>query len=105
MVKQTKEELGVVTAILHRASRRRIPRLMRIKKAVDNGSRLNSFQVSFLKRVNRDYQNALPYVGEHKELQDVAIKMVELYHDITEQALKNEEAALKKKLPRLDLPS
>lgn len=100
----TEEELGTVTAMLRRASRRRIPRLMRIKKAVDNGARLNSFQITFLTRVFRDAHDFLPYFDDHQELQETATKMVSLYHDITEQALKNEQQLLQKKMPRIELP-
>lgn len=104
MAKPTADELGTLTVWLRRASRRRIPRLLRIQKAVDNGARLSSFQVTFLTRVFRDFHDALPYFDEHKEVQDIATKMVNLYHEISEQALKNEEAMLKKKLPRIELP-
>lgn len=104
MAKPTQAELGSVIARLRRASRRRIPRLLRIKKAVDNGACLNSFQITFLTRVSRDFQDALPYFNAHTEVQEIGIKMISLYHDISEQALKNEEAKLKKKLPPIELP-
>ena len=100
----TEEELGTVTAWLRRSSHRRIPRLLRIKEAVDSGQRLNSFQITFLSRVFRDAHDALPYFDHHQELQQVATKMVSLYHDISEQALKNEQQILQKKMPRIELP-
>ncbi len=100
----TEEDLGTITAWLRRASRRRIPRLLRIKEAVDNGARLNSFQITFLSRVFRDAHDALPFFDHHQELQQVATKMVSLYHDISEQALKNEQQLLQKKMPRIELP-
>lgn len=96
-------ELGTVTALLERASHRRIPRLLRIKRAVDSGKRLTDYQINFLSRVFDDAQRALPYIDHHPDLQDTAVRMVGLYHEITEQAIKNEEAILQKKAPPLDL--
>ena len=100
----TEEELGTVTAWMRRASRRRIPRLMRIKKAVDNGARLNNFQIIYLSRVFRDAHDVMPYFDHHPELQQLATKMVSLYHEISEQALENEQQLLQKKMPRIELP-
>ena len=98
MKKLSKEEveLGTVTVWMRRAAKRRIPRLLRIKKAVDDGARLTNFQITFLSRVFSDAQDAMPFYDAHPELQDLATKVVSLYHDITEQALKNEESLLKK---------
>jgi hypothetical protein len=90
------ENLGTVTALMRRASRR-LPRLLRIKKAVDNGKRLNNFQSIFLSRVFRDARDVRPYYDKHQELQETGTKMVNLYHEITERALKNEQALLQKK--------
>ena len=100
----TEEELGTVTVWMRRASRRRIPRLMRIKQAVDSGARLTSFQIIYLSRVFRDAHDVLPYFDNHPELQELATKMVSLYHEISEQALKNEQQLLEKKMPRIELP-
>jgi hypothetical protein len=97
-------ELGTVTALLERASHRRVPRLLRIKKAVDNGKRLTDYQIDFLSKVFEDAHSAMPYIDDHAELHDIAVRMVSLYNDITEQAIKNEEAMLKKKAPPIDFP-
>jgi hypothetical protein len=97
-------ELGTVTALLLRASHRRIPRLLRIKKAMDDGKCLNNYQINFLKRVFEDAERAIPYIDHHPEMQDMAVKTVALYREITEQAIKNEEAKLRKKVPHIDLP-
>ena len=97
-------ERGTVTALMRRAARRRIPRLLRIKKGVDGGDRLTNFQITYLSKVFSDAQDAQPYVDSHPELHEMAAKMLSIYHEITEQALKNEEELLQKKAPRIDLP-
>ena len=97
-------ERGTVMALMKRASLRRIPRLMRIKKAVDGGARLTDYQISFLGKVFNDAQKAIPYYDHHPDLQELAVKMISLYHHITEQALRNEEANLHKKAPPIDIP-
>jgi hypothetical protein len=105
MKKLSKEEveLGTVTALMERAAHRRIPRLLRIKKAVDNGDRLTDYQINFLSKVFSDAQRAVPYYDEHPELQELFTKVVSLYGHITEQAIINEESNLKAKAPPLDI--
>ena len=105
MNRPTKDEseLGTVTTLLRRSALRRTPRLLAIKKMVDRGERLSEVQIIFLTQVFADAQRAIPYVDSHPELQELARKTAALYHDITEQALKNEEAPLKAKLPPIDL--
>ena len=97
-------ETGVVTVWLHRVSHRRLPRLKRIKESVDSGARLSNYQMTFLGKVFNDMQDALPYFDTHPEMQEMATRMVSLYHDITEQAVKNEQALINKKAPRIELP-
>jgi hypothetical protein len=65
---------------------------------------LSNLQITFLAKVFKDMQDALPYFDKHPEMQEMATRMVSLYHDITEQAMKNEEALLNKKAPRIELP-
>jgi hypothetical protein len=101
---QKKTEMGIVTVWLRRVSHRRLPRLKRIKRAVDSGARLNNYQITFLGKVFKDMQDALPYFDTHPEMQEMAARMVSLYHDITEQAMKNEEELLNRKAPRINFP-
>ena len=105
MKKLTHEEveLGTVTALLERAAHRRIPRLLRIKKAVDDGKRLSDYQINFLGKVFADSQRAIPYFDHHPELQDTFTRVVSLYNNITDQAIKNEELHLKAKTPPIEL--
>lgn len=91
-INQKEAELGALIALMRRGYKRRIPRLLRIKQSVDSGERLTDFQISYLSRVLEDATRAEAYVDHHPELQDIATKLVSLYHEITEQALKNEEA-------------
>lgn len=106
MTKPSREETerGNMIALMKRAAKRRIPRLLRIKKAVDGGARLSDFQINFLGKVFDDAQRALPYFDKHPEVQEIATKMVGLYQHITRRALENEEANLKRKAPDIKLP-
>ena len=85
-------ELGVLMAVMKRSYGRRIPRLMRIKEAVDSGEKLTDYQINFLSKALRDAAGMEPLFNRHPELQDIATKTVSLYHDITKQALENEQA-------------
>jgi len=92
-ISQKTAELGVLMAVMNRSYRRRIPRLMRIKEAVDSGEKLTDYQINFLSRALKDAASMEPYFNRHPELQDIATRVVGLYHDITEQALENEQAS------------
>ena len=102
----TKEEVeqGTLTALLLRSAHRRIPRLKRIKKAVKKGKCLTDNQINFLTKVFEDAQRAIPYIDDHPKLQDMATRTVALYQEITEQAIKNEEESLRKKVPPIKFP-
>ena len=106
MTKPSNEEIerGKMITLLKRASRRRIPRLLRIKAAVDRGARLSDFQINFLSKVFDDAQQAIPYFDSHPEVQEIATKMVSLYQQITQRALENEKTNLKRKAPDINLP-
>ncbi len=91
-ISQKTAELGVLMAVMKRSYGRRIPRLMRIKEAVDNGEKLTDYQINFLSKALRDAAGMEPHFNRHPELQAIATKTVSLYHDITEQALENEQA-------------
>ena len=106
MKRLTKEEVeqGTVTALLLRSAHRRIPRLKRIKKAVKNGKCLTGNQINFLTKVFEDAKRTRPYIDKHPELQDIAVRTVSLYREITEQAIENEEGNLRKKVPPIAFP-
>ncbi|MDD2738164.1 MAG: hypothetical protein PHR94_04475 [Methylomonas lenta] len=86
----TLDNLGVVTVLLERLEKQRLPTVLAIKEKVDNGQCLEEFDIDFLKEVFADAQNIMPNVQQHPEYLELVGKVINLYHDITEQAMQNQ---------------
>lgn len=86
----TLDNLGVVTVLLERLENQRLPTVLAIKEKVDNGQCLEEFDIDFLKEVFADAQNIMPNVQQHPEYLELVGKVINLYHDITEQAMQNQ---------------
>lgn len=89
MVNET-EDSGVVTAIVERMESQRLPRALDLKAKVDQGGVLDDLDIDFLERVFVDCNELKPLLARHPEYQDLAARMMSLYHAITEKALSNE---------------
>ncbi len=83
---------GVIAVLLERFNKQRLPRLLDIKKKVDAGNTLDDFDIAFLEEVFKDANNNISLGDRHPELHELVTKVVHLYREITEQALKNEQA-------------
>lgn len=82
---------GVITALLERLEKQRLPRILRMKESVFKGERLAESEVEFLSQVLEDTTSVKPLADTHPYYQTVVVKAISLYHEITEQALKNEQ--------------
>jgi len=82
---------GVVLAFLERFEKFRLPRALEIKERVDQGATLETFDMDFLTRVFEDAQRIKPMVDQRPDLQALYTRAVDLYHEITEKALDNEQ--------------
>lgn len=86
----TENELGVITVLLERLEKQRLPRVLAIKEKVDNGDCLDELDIEFFKDVFEDAHNILPQVDKHPEYQALASRMIQLYHDVMEKATQNQ---------------
>ena len=84
-------EAGVLSVLIQRLESQRLPRLLEIKKSVDEGVCLSDYDLHFLQEVLTDAQNVAPMVASHPELGVLASKLTTLYREITETALANEK--------------
>ena len=83
---------GVLTAIVDRMQEQRFPRALELKEKVDSGETLDDFDIDFLERVFEDCTSLKPLLDRHPEYQELAARMMSLYHAITTRALANEQA-------------
>ena len=81
---------GVLTVVLERFEKHRLPRIMHIKESVDNGGTLNQSDINFLSQVFHDTQQYAHFVSTHDEYQNLFSEVTSLYDQITRNALNNE---------------
>ena len=89
---ENSHDTGVLAALVERLEKRRIPRALDIKEKVDRGERLDEWDTEYLKKIIADAQDALKFVDDHPEYQELYARVADLYEDITRKALENERA-------------
>lgn len=90
---EKQEEEGLTEVLLERFEKIRLPRLLDIKEKVDQGERLNDFDIRFLEEAMRDAQGLKHYVDARPAFQNLYARAAALYGEITRRALANEESA------------
>ena len=85
-------DAGLIQVLAARLQQQRLPKALDLKEKVDRGETLNEFDIQFLEEVFRDAQKVRELVERHPEWQELAIKLVQLYKEITSKALENERA-------------
>ena len=82
----------ILETLLERFEKHRLPRLMDIKSRVCDGCTLDDFEIVFLEEVFKDARNNEHYLAAaDDDLKVLFMKVVALYKEITEHAVKNEK--------------
>ena len=85
------EDLAVVTALLERFTKQRLPRLREMLARVDAGERLDDVDMEFMEQALADGKSAGAIIERHPELDEIVKKIVGLYHEIMTKAVENEK--------------
>ena len=83
--------LGVITALLQRLKKQRLPHVLELKGKVDRGELLDDDDIEFLNTVLADAKKIQPVLDQRPEYHDLAAQIMALYAEITEKALENEK--------------
>lgn len=90
MDKHSADDREMITALAKQFSEQHFPRAMKIKKRVFSGEKLSDFDLAFLEKIFKDAKYILRFADKHPEHQELVAKALQMYTDITEKALENE---------------
>ena len=85
------DEIGVITALLERFEKYRLPRAKRLHERVMQGERLSDSDMHFLEDVFATAEDVKPILNKYPRYQDIALKALALYKEIMDKALENEQ--------------
>ena len=83
---------AIEQVLLERFVHDHLPRVQEIESRVDAGEKLDSYDIQYLEKLFTDAKESRPYFINDKSYENLAGKIAELYHHITETALANERA-------------
>jgi hypothetical protein len=84
------DELAVIYALIERFEKQRLPRLLELKKRVDEGGLLSDPDIQFMYQVTRDAQRSKRLIDRHPEWHTFCAEVIHLYEEVVEKALENE---------------
>jgi hypothetical protein len=82
-------DIGIIEVVIQRLEKQRLPRLLALKDKVDNGESLDDYELEFLEHSMVDARALIPVIDRNPDYQPLAVKVVELYKDISDKALQN----------------
>jgi len=87
----TIREAGTIQVLLQRLNDFRLPKALDLKKKVDRGEKLDSYDIEFLETVLADATSAQGLAAKHPEFRPLVGKLMGLYSEITTKGLENEQ--------------
>ena len=87
------KDTGIIIVLIDRLKKHRLPRLLSLKEKIDGGEPLDDLELDFLEKAMADARKVMPLIERHPEYQTLSVKVVELYKEITDKALKIEKSS------------
>ena len=87
---ELKPDAEVISVLMERFNKQRLPRALGIKERLDQGEKLSDADMTFLEHVLADARKLQPMVERHPEHQQLVVKAISLYHEIVAKAAENE---------------
>ena len=85
------QDQGIATVIVERMQELRLPRALDLKAKVDAGGVLDDLDIDFLEKVFADSNEFKQLLAPNPDYEELAGRMMALYHDITTKAMENEQ--------------
>ena len=92
---EASKELGVMAVLAKRMVEERLPKALALKERIDRGEKLNELDLLFLEQVVKDANQIRPVLKDDARAMKVAAQVLQLYREISEKALQNEQGAAK----------
>ncbi len=89
-MEESAAELGTIYALIERFEKQRLPRLLELKKRVDEGGVLSESDIQFMDQVMLDAQRSKRLIDRHPKWHEFCSEVIHLYEEIAEKALDNE---------------
>lgn len=89
---EVSKQTGIIAVLAKRMVEERLPKALALKERVDRGELLNDLDLNFLEQVVTDANAVKPLMRSDPRVLEVAGRMLELYREITEKAVANEQA-------------
>ena len=89
-MEESVDELGAIYALMERFEKQRLPRLLELKKRVDEGGVLSESDSKFMLQVTLDAQRSKRLIDRHPKWHQFCSEVIHLYEEIAEKALDNE---------------
>ena len=90
---QNEKDKGVITVLLERFNKQRLPRALALKKKVDSGEVLDDYDHKYIKELQKDASQARLIVERNPEYKDLATNITNLWNEIIEKDIENQKKA------------